>query len=219
MRLSIELASSAGVAWAQRQVSEHHYLHNPVDSRCSVLGYLVMLDGYRVGCLLFGRPEATRCYSGGLTYGSQVDVRSSRAYFDRWEIINLARVWLSPRVQLGGSDYIPCAASQVIGAALKRVVVDYLHAYPPVYPEEPWQLQMCLSYCDTRQLGHHGTIYRAAGFWRARVNRAGIETWVRPLRPLRRDERDQILRRSGQSFRSCVYRSQRLVTPDQARMF
>jgi hypothetical protein len=45
-------------------------------------------------------------------------------------------------------------------------------------------------------------IYRAAGFWRVRRNQDGIETWVRPLRPLRGEERRQIAERSLQHPRS-----------------
>jgi hypothetical protein len=67
---------------------------------------------------------------------------------------------------------------------------------------------MCLSYCDTRQPGHHGTIYRAAGFWRVRTNADGIETWSRPLRRLSGREVATVLRLE-QSHRSRVYRSRR----------
>lgn len=88
MTIRLELADEGALIWAQSQVSAHHYLHSPVDSRCSVLGYVLMVDGERAGCLLFGRPESTRCYQGGLTYGSGADVTSGRATFDRWEIVN-----------------------------------------------------------------------------------------------------------------------------------
>ena len=213
--IAVEVADRAGLIWAQRQVTAHHYLHAPVDSRCSVAGYLVTLDGDRVGCLLFGRPEATRCYTGGLTYGNQADVASGKAFFDRWEIVNLARVWLDPRVQAGGASPIPNLASYAISQALRRVVVDYLLHFPPCFPDEPWRLQMCLSYCDTRVPGHHGTIYKAAGFWRVRRNRDGIETWVRPLRPLRRQEESAIIRRAQQSLRSRAYRSARACQAEQ----
>jgi hypothetical protein len=102
--LPLQLADKAGLAWAQKTVAEQHYLHAPVDTRCTPLAYLLYhtASSLPVGCLIFGRPEATRCYNGSLTYGSQADVASGRAQFDRWELLNLARVWLSPRVQVGG---------------------------------------------------------------------------------------------------------------------
>jgi hypothetical protein len=213
--LTLTLATARDLAWAQQQVTLHHYLRAPVDARCRVLGYVVRCDAERAGCLLFGRPEAARCYTGDLTYGSAADVAAERACFDRWEILNLARVWLDPRLQRGGADYAPNAASWAIGQALRSVVVDYLAAYPPCFLDEPWQLQMCLSYCDTRQPGHHGTIYQAAGFWRVRVNEAGIETWARPLRRLRGRERTYLEQISAQTYRSRVYRSRRAAGATQ----
>ncbi len=205
--LTLELADKLGLAWAQTTVTAQHYLHRPVDSRCSVLAYLVMRAGERVGCLIFGRPEATRCYAGGLTYGSQADVAAGRARWDRWELINLARVWLDPRIQAGGEWHEPNAATWAIGQALRRVVVDYLVHYPPCFLDEPWRLRQCISYCDTSK--HKGTIYRAAGFERVRVNERGVETWARPLRGLQGHERQRIERLAAQSGRSRRYRAGR----------
>jgi hypothetical protein len=202
------LADERALDWAQAQVSAHHYLHAPVDVRCSVMGYVLTdrFDGVdqRLGCLLFGRPEATRCYQGDLTYGSQADVASGRAAFDRWEVVNLARVWLDPSCAAWGHGWL---ATWVIGQALRRIVVDYLQEYPPCYIDEPWRLRVCLSYCDTRI--HQGTIYKAAGFKLARTNADGIQTWYRPLRGLQGHERKLIERYTAQSYRSRVYRSQR----------
>jgi len=204
MAIRLELADDRALDWAQAQVSAHHYLHTPLDSRCSVLGYVVMWHGERMGCLLFGRPEATRCYQGALTYGSQADVTSGRARFDRWEIINLARAWLDPSCAQWGHGWL---ATWAMAQALRRVVVDYLHEYPPCYLDEPWRLRVCLSYCDTRI--HSGTIYKAAGFQLARTNESGIQTWYRPLRGLQGAERKLIERFATQNYRSRVYRSQR----------
>ena len=211
--ITLKLASDADLAWAQAQVSQHHYLHSPVDSRCSVLAYVVMAHGERAGCLLFGRPESTRCYRGELTYGGQADVASGRARFDRWEVINLARVWLDPRLQRGGIWEVGCLATMLMSEALKRVVVDYLQEYPPCYINEPWRLRACLSYCDTRI--HSGTIYKAAGFTLARTNASGIQTWYRPLRGLQGRERKLIERYCAQSYRSRCYRSQRAALSEQ----
>lgn len=201
--LTLRLADAAGRTWAQAQSRQHHYLRTRVPNQCRPLAYLVEhRDLGPVGCLIFGRPQAQRCYVGGLTYGSLADVRDGRAFFERWEILNLARVWLDPRIQLGGMHAVPHAASQMIAQALRRVVYDYLLVCPPIDLLEPWHLSMCLSYCDTRVPGHYGTIYRAAGFWRVRRNAAGIETWARALRPLRGAERRRIAELSLQHPRS-----------------
>ncbi len=59
--LTITLADHAGLVWAQQQVTRYHYLHRPVDVRCSPVAYLVLdEDGQRQGCLIFGRPQASR---------------------------------------------------------------------------------------------------------------------------------------------------------------
>lgn len=209
--ITLQLANDADLIWAQSKVSACHYLHTPVDSRCSVLGYIVMHDGERAGCLLFGRPESTRCYQGDLTYGSQADIASGRARFDRWEIVNLARVWFDPSSQgISGRAWgAKWLGTWAISQALKRVIVDYLQEYPPCYIDEPWRLRVCLSYCDTRI--HSGSLYKAAGFRLARTNEQGIQTWYRPLRGLQGHERKLIERYCAQSFRSRVYRSQRAI--------
>ena len=122
-------------------------------------------------------------------------------------MLNLARVWLDPRLQRGGAWYVPDAATRAIGLALHAVVLDYLLTFPPCFLEEPWKLRQCLSYCDTRI--HRGTIYRAAGFELVRTNDAGIQTWARPLRGLQGHERKAVERRAEVHPRSQRYRAQR----------
>lgn len=198
--LTLHVADKQGLAWAQRIISEQHYLRAPVDVRSRPMAYLLdhqaswgaaAAAGPRcVGIFIIGRPEAACCYQGGLTYGSQADVKAGRAQFDRWEVVNLARVWLHPCVQRGGEHYQPdelpgyidrrgvwrsALASTVIDTILHCVGFDYLRAHPPVDCAYPYQLRAVLSYCDTRL--HKGTIYRASGFQLARTNERGIETW------------------------------------------
>lgn len=231
--ITLTVADAEGLAWAQRQVTAHHYLQAPVDPRCSPVAYLVQLEHpailpQRVGCLIFGRPEATRCYQGGLTYGSLADVQAGRAQYDRWEVLNLARVWLSPNVQEGGTwcrpSLIPgytdrrglwrsVLASTVIRHALARVGNDYLTARPPVDCGFPYQVRVVLSYCDTRK--HRGVIYRAAGFQLARTNAHGIETCVTSAVAPLSAEQDRTVRELAERSP----RSQRIrATRQQERM-
>lgn len=221
--ITLHVADRAASDWAQRQVIEHHYLHAPVDPRSRPLVYLVMVDGRLSGCLIFGRPESTRCYRGELTYGSQADVAQGRAQFDRWEVLNLARVWLAPTVQVGGQWYLPSLlpgftdrrgvwrstlASTVITEALARVGYDYLVAHPPVDCAYPYQIRAVLSYCDTRL--HRGTIYRAAGFELGRTNKEGIETYfTTAVAALSAEQDADIRRRSEVSHRSQRIRARR----------
>lgn len=207
--LTLQIASPQWLSWAQTQVTAHHYLHRPVDTRSSILAYIVRLQGVPLGCLMFGRPEAARCYDGGLTYGSVEDLAAGRAAYSRWEVLNLARVWLDPRLQAGGELHVPNAATQVVAAALRRVVYDYLTHFPPCFLDEPWRLRRVLSYCDTRI--HRGTIYRAAGFELARTNADGIQTWHRPLRQLQTHERRAIEQCALYSYRSKMHRARRQI--------
>jgi hypothetical protein len=231
--ITLHLADDRALARAQTTVAQQHYLHTPVDSRCSPLAYEVVLttqhSDYRAGVLIFGRPEATRCYDGKLTYGSLKDVEAGRAEYDRWTILNLARVWLHPSVQRGGAFYSPehlpgytdrrgvwrsTLASSVIELALAGIGYDYLRTHPPCFPDEPYQIKVVLSYCDTTK--HKGTIYRAAGFELARTNERGIETWYTPaVAPLTSYQNDQVLKLAGQSYRSRRHRAQRAAQADQ----
>jgi hypothetical protein len=194
-----------------------------VDPRSRPLAYVLRLRGELAGTLIFGRPEASRCYAGGLTYGGQADVRAGRAAWDRWCVLNLARVWLDPRTQAGGAwcrpDLVPgftdrhgawrpAVASWAIGQALTSVGYDYLLAYPPCFVAEPYEVRVCLSYCDRRH--HKGTIYRAAGFRLARVNAEGVETWWTPaVAPLTPQQDLEVRRRAATSDRAARVRGRR----------
>jgi hypothetical protein len=102
--LTVTLADKSGLKWAQEQVLQHHYLHTPVDARCSPVAMLVKLFDRSVGCLIFGRPEATRVNGW---YGSVEDAQTGRCQLTRWEILNLVRVWLDPSLQPEGEWYHP----------------------------------------------------------------------------------------------------------------
>lgn len=215
--ITLTLASRTEIAEMQTTVTAHHYLHRPVDSRCSVEGYTVALDGIPVGLLMFGRPEATRC---GNWYGGVDDVIAGRCEVTRWQVLNLARVWFDPIVQPGGSlhEFTPgyrdrrgvwrsTLASQAITSASLTIGRDYLVQRPPCFLDEPYQIEYLMSYCDRRL--HRGVIYRAAGFEMYRVNANQIETWRKRLRPLTpADDRD-VCKASAMSPRSNRYRMER----------
>lgn len=99
--ITLHLLDRIGIKDAQATVKKCHYLHRPVDSRCSVEGYSVHLDMIAgiAGYLIFGRPEATRCCDW---YGGVDDAQAGRVEVTRWQVLNLARVWISPALQPGG---------------------------------------------------------------------------------------------------------------------
>lgn len=204
---------------AQHLVTQHHYLRKPVDARCSVEGYRVVLGGADVGLFIVGRPQATACYPW---YGSVADVDIGRASVTRWQVLNLARVYFDPSVQPSGGYHGPglvpgftdrhglfrsTLGSSAIALLADRVIVDYLLARPPCFLDEPYELRWLLSYCDTKL--HRGALYRAAGFELFRTNEAGVQTWRLSLRSLSAEEHGRIRTASLTSPRSIAYRARR----------
>lgn len=221
--ISLRLATRDDIAEMQATVTKHHYLHRPVDARCSVEAYAVALRGVPVGLLMFGRPEATRCANW---YGGVDDVAAGRCEVTRWQVLNLARVWFDPAVQPGGALHYATPgyhdrrgvwrstlASDAIRLAAQSIGVDYLLRRPPCFLDEPYQIEYLMSYCD-RKL-HRGTIYRAAGFECYRTNTNQIETWRLRLPPLTPEQHTAVRKASLASPRSQRYRAER----GQGRLF
>lgn len=203
-----------------------HYLHKMPDPRTSFEIYAIhtvvnisgKMTARQVGFLVFGRPQATRCRDW---YGSVEDVKSSRCEVTRWQVLNLARVWIAPQYQPGG-DYFESRtpgyydrsgawrstlASTAINAWCKDYAQDYLVRRPPVFLDEPYELAWLMSYCDTKL--HRGTIYRAAGFELYATNENGIQTFRKPLRGMTIEEQWRIVETSAASERSNRIRAQR----------
>ena len=107
-------------------------------------------------------------------------------------------------------------ASTAIGLALERVGCDYLVRRPPVFIDEPYQIEYVLSYCDTRL--HRGTIYAASGFELYRTNSDGIQTWRRRIAPLTPEQDATVRRLAAQSQRSKRIRAARGVAAVQMEL-
>lgn len=219
--LSLLLADDAQTRWASRMVSQYHYLNAPVDPRCSALTYIVTLGGQYIGILTFGRPEAT---SVSEWYGSVLQKQRGECRLSRWEILNLARVWLSPSVQIGGLWYSPdilpgfsdrhgnfqsSLATTVIRMALEAVVVDYLIQFVPIWTDEPYQIREIISYCDPRY--HRGVVYQQAGFRMVRENSRGLQTYMTTVRELSQGEDAYVRDLAAHSPRSKRYRRQQMI--------
>jgi hypothetical protein len=211
----------AGVRAAQGIVTQEHYLRKPIDARCSVEGYAIECATVPevLGVFLLGRPQATACYPW---YGSVEDVATGRAEVTRWQVLNVARIWVSPRVQPGGALHTPellpgfvdrkgAFRSELVSEALLRlrgqVGYDYLLRRPPCFLDEPYAIRWLFSYCDTRI--HRGTIYPAAGFAHFRTNEQGIATWRIPLPSLAGWQDANVRRAAEVSPRSRTYRARR----------
>jgi hypothetical protein len=165
--LTIRLGTKEDLHWAQNVVTEHHYLHRKVDWRARPMAYTVMLDGVRVGVLMLGIPHATRCQEwwGPGTGTTQ------------WQVVDLCRVWLDPAIQYGGKfarpDYLPgfvdrhntfrpTVASWAIEEMFKRVQRDRVSLWPPVFPKQPYHIELVISYHDPKF--HRGALYRLMGW-------------------------------------------------------
>ncbi len=219
-RLTLALANDEQTDWCQQLVAAQHYLSTPVDPRCSILAYIVRLSGCRIGCLIFGRPEATRV---GDWYGDVEEKLAGRCRLSRWEVLNLARIYVDPLVQEGGAWCRPgivpgffdrhgrwhsCLTTKVILMALECVPVDYILAFPPVFLDQPYQIAEVLSYCDARHPGHRGAIYRNAGFRLERTNGQGLQTFAKPVRGLSPKEDAWVRHFATHALRSKRLRSQ-----------
>lgn len=219
--IRLENAPRRSLWWdfVARAIRDRHYLRKMPDPRTSIEAYVVHLNIHQVGALVFGRPEATRCADW---YGSVEDQLAGRCEVTRWQVLNLARVWLHPAYQAGGEYCTPeCVpgfvdrrgqfrstlASAVLRSAVETIGSDYLQYRPPCFLDEPYQIDWLLSYCDT--LKHRGTIYQSAGWELYRTNGNGIQTWRIRLPPLTADQHAAIQEISAKHPRSLQYRAKR----------
>jgi len=208
--------------WAAGFVTAYHYLHTMPDPRSTPETFIVRLRSdpdSLAGVLVFSRPEATRCADW---YGSVDDVDAGRCDSTRWQVLNLARVWIAPSYQTGGqlctADYVPgytdrrgrfrsTLASTILRTAIGQIGYEYLRLRPPCFLEEPYRIRWLLSYCDTRL--HRGVIYAASGFDLYKTNPKGIQTWRIRLPDLTAQQDANIRSIAATHPRSVAYRGKR----------
>lgn len=208
-----------GWIWAVNNVMQHHYLRSAPDTRTSFETFAILLNNLRVGVLMFGRPEATRCADW---YGSVEDIHARRCEVTRWQVLNLSRVWISPNYQRGGvycrhgsvpgfidrhGQFQSTLATSALALAIRYAPFEYLCQRPPCFLDEPYEIRWVLSYCNTDL--HRGAIYRAAGFELYRTNKSGIQTWRIRVAPLTEERDRQIRDISACHPRSIKYRAER----------
>ena len=174
--LTIALGDDADLRWAQATVTAAHYLHAPVDPRARPMVYVIRdtqppvpaiaPQGERVGLVMLGIPHATRC-QGWWGYPGLPT---------QWQAVDLCRIYLDPAIQSGGEwcapgevpgyvdrkgQWRPTVATWAIHEVLARVQADRVRMWPPVYPDQPYHVELAISYSDPKF--HKGTIYRHAG--------------------------------------------------------
>lgn len=124
---------------------------------------MVYVIGDRLGLIMVSNPHAPMCktwwgYDGLPT---------------QWQVVDLCRIWLDPRIQKGGElcrpeicpgfigwrgKWWPSVASWAIEEVLKRVQKDRVSMYPPVFPDQPYHIRLVISYHDPKF--HKGKIYK-----------------------------------------------------------
>jgi hypothetical protein len=135
----------ADLKQATRVVQYHHYLHR--GRTMAQLPYWIKVDGVPVGILLFALPRLSVPLDG---------IRPLN-------LLELARMWISPTVQGGtiidgkGKRHAVAVASCAIGKALRRIRHDWYRKYPKLP-----NVEAIVCWADDEH--HEGTVYRASNF-------------------------------------------------------
>lgn len=200
--LALKLAIGQDLDFAQQMIEQNHYLHRRVHTLARPMAYLVMRGTEPMGSIFFSRAHAARVFGKrnertipGFPslgrWGNLGDVQAGRCAHTQWEVVNLARFYLYPRLQDRRSqDYVPNAASFLLRQALWHVCLDYLLVYPPAFLDQPYLLRQCISYCQRERF--LCTLYLASAFRLVRTNKDGMQTYARPLRGLMPHEKRQV---------------------------
>ena len=141
-RLTLQVAN---LKQATRVIVYHHYLHR--GRTMAQLAYWILIDDVQVGVILFSLPRLSVPLDG----------------IPPMNVLELARLWLSPDVQghhvqdSQGEQHAVSTATCAVGKALRAIRRDWCRRYPSM-PD----IYAVVSWADT--VHHEGTIYRAANF-------------------------------------------------------
>lgn len=210
MTIAAHRATGELLDQVQKRCETDHYLHRWPDPRSLPFAYaLYVPDRWAIrgaGDLETGyyAPDG-RLY--GLVVMKKPQHHQQRGLFGykglptSWQVLDLARVWIHPRLQMdhyakGVSpnsklneagfktyDLRPLNVfSQLVSKVLKHVQADWLDHHPPRFLNLPYHIEVIISYCD---LAHHdGAAYRASGFtWNGYSSDHTKEVYFRKLRP------------------------------------
>jgi hypothetical protein len=141
-RLSLTIAN---LKEATRLIVYYHYLHR--GRTMAQLPYWICIDGVPVGVILYAYPRLSVPLFG----------------IQPMNVLELARIWLSPDVQGGqvmdskGEAHSPSVVGCAIAQSLRRIQRDWYSKYPKL----PDVLGI-VSWAD--DVHHEGTIYKACNF-------------------------------------------------------
>lgn len=166
MELCVELGGLEETRWAQTINLTRHYIGRKVHPQKRAITYTVCHQGNRVGMVMVGIPHATK-NKGWWGYPGLPT---------QWQVVDICRVWLEPAVQAGGAlchpDVVPgfidrkgiwrpAAATWAVRQVMSRIQEDWLSMWPPVFPDQPYHVELIISYHDPKF--HKGTIYQQLG--------------------------------------------------------
>lgn len=163
-------------------IISQHYLHRWPDPRSLPFSYRLLVDGQAVdgdgmpwGIVVFKKPQ----------HHQQRGLFGYKGLPTSWQVLDLARVWINPQLQKKQNGHSLCIFSQMVSLCLRRVQVDWLAHHPPVYPDEPYHVEVIISYCDRDH--HEGTAYKACSFvWGGYSSDQTKEVYYRRLRTPRK---------------------------------
>lgn len=185
-RMALEVAD---LKMATAVIVKNHYLHR--GRTMAQMPYWIVLDGARVGVLLFALPRLSVPFQG----------------FGPMNLIELARMWVDPDVQgqrvkdSSGREHTLAIATCAIGMALRQIRQDWHGKYPHL-PD----IKACVSWADDEH--HEGTIYRAGNF--EEVGKSGGSLHGNSSRPNGgRDQLNQDYRHVKTAF---IYRYRRSLS-------
>lgn len=169
----------AEIAIVKQHCEKYHYLHRWPDARSLPFGYRLEYDGQHHapdgrlwGLVVMKKPQ----------HHQQRHLFGYPGYPTAWQVLDLARVWIHPTLQRKENGHSLCIFSQMVSRVLKRVQWDWLEHHPPRYPDQPYHIEVIISYCDRDH--HEGKAYRASGFqWNGFTSDRTKDVFYRKLRP------------------------------------
>lgn len=178
--LTVHRATNDSLADVRFHCENFHYLRRWPDPRSLPFGYVLSVDGQTHapdgrlwGMVVLKKPQHHQM-RGLFGYAGLPTERQA---------LDLARVWVNPALQgKGENGHALSIFSQMLSRVLRRVQADWLDHHPPRFPDQPYHIEVVISYCD---LDHHdGTAYRASGFrWHGFSTDRTKEVYVRWLKP------------------------------------
>ncbi|MCT7958836.1 hypothetical protein [Laspinema palackyanum] len=119
MRKNLQV-NRCDLQWAQKLVTENHYLHRPVDRRALPFAYQIALNNKPVGCIIMAIPHWNK--QRDLFTTQERWLKGDRHLLTTWQVLLISRLWIIPELQQPQPNgHANCIASCAIAKMLKQV--------------------------------------------------------------------------------------------------